>query len=143
MIPKNARGLIPPPPRARRAQHAKDLGFNTQEYLWVKQQILAASSAQMAEQFGNAMAQNFDKAYDDAKKAHDQAKDETTRKMYADVMAGYAKTPSRVARRRMQPGKRARTRAAHRFSSRSIPTDAGPNRTHPARTSRKGASRRT
>jgi hypothetical protein len=71
---------------------AKDLGFNTQEYLWVKQQILAASTAQMAEQFGHAMAQNFDKAYADAKKAHDEAKDETTKKMYADVMAGYEKS---------------------------------------------------
>src|SRR5689334_17202700 len=50
---------------------AKDLGYNTKEYIWVKQQILAASTAQMAEQFSNAMAQNFDKAYAEAKKAHD------------------------------------------------------------------------
>jgi hypothetical protein len=71
---------------------AKDLGFNTQEYLWVKQQILAASTAQMAEQFSNAMAQNFDKAYAEAKKAHDEAKDEQTKKLYADVLAGYDKS---------------------------------------------------
>jgi hypothetical protein len=71
---------------------AKDLGYNTQEYLWVKQQILAASTAQMAEQFSNAVAQNFDKAYAEAKKAHDEAKDEQTKKLYADVLAGYDKS---------------------------------------------------
>lgn len=71
---------------------AKDLGFNTQEYLWVKQQILAASTAQMAEQFSNAMAANFDKAYAEAKKAHDEATDEQTKKLYADVLAGYDKS---------------------------------------------------
>jgi hypothetical protein len=71
---------------------AKDLGFNTQEYLWVKQQILAASTAQMAEQFSSAMAQNFDKAYAEAKKAHDEAADEQTKKVYADVLAGYEKS---------------------------------------------------
>ena len=71
---------------------AKDLGYNTQEYLWVKQQILEASTAQMAEQFSSAMAANFDKAYDEAKKAHDEAKDEQTKKLYADVLAGYDKS---------------------------------------------------
>jgi hypothetical protein len=75
---------------------AKDLGFNTQEYLWVKQQILAASTAEMAAQFSNAMAQNFDKAYGEAKKAHDEAKDETTKKMYADVLAGYEKSKAEM-----------------------------------------------
>ncbi len=71
---------------------AKDLGYNTQEYLWVKQQIMAASTAEMAEQFSNAMAANFDKAYVEAKKAHDEAKDESTKKLYADVLAGYDKS---------------------------------------------------
>jgi hypothetical protein len=71
---------------------AKDLGYNTQEYLWVKQQILAASTAQMAEQFSTAMAANFDKAYAEAKKAHDEASDEQTKKLYADVLAGYDKS---------------------------------------------------
>jgi ribosomal protein S17E len=71
---------------------AKDLGYNTQEYLWVKQQIMAASTAEMAEQFSNAMAANFDKAYAEAKKAHDEAADEQTKKLYADVLAGYDKS---------------------------------------------------
>jgi len=71
---------------------AKDLGFNTQEYLWVKQQVLAASTSVMAEKFSDAMKTNFDKAYADAKKAYDEAKDEQTKKVYADVLAGYDKS---------------------------------------------------
>lgn len=76
---------------------AKDLGYNTQEYLWVKQQIMAASTAEMAEQFSSVVAANFDKAYTDAKKAHDEAKDETTKKLYADVLAGYDKSKQEMA----------------------------------------------
>ncbi|HEX2120009.1 MAG TPA: hypothetical protein VHL59_00045, partial [Thermoanaerobaculia bacterium] len=71
---------------------AKDLGYNTQEYLWVKQQILAASTSAMAEKFSDAMTANMDKAYTDAKKAYDEATDETTKKLYADVLAGYEKS---------------------------------------------------
>lgn len=71
---------------------AKDLGYNTQEYLWVKQQIMAASTAEMAEQFSKSMAANFDKAYAEAKKAHDEASDDQTKKLYADVLAGYDKS---------------------------------------------------
>lgn len=77
---------------------AKDLGFNTQEYLWVKQQILAASTAQMAEQFSSAMSQNFDKAYADARKAYDEAKDEPTKKAYADMLAGYEKSKQEMSK---------------------------------------------
>jgi hypothetical protein len=81
---------------------AKDLGYNTQEYLWVKQQILAASTAQMAEQFSNAMAANFDKAYTEAKKAHDEAKDEQTKKLYADVLAGYDKSKQEMTAQKQE-----------------------------------------
>ena len=77
---------------------AKDLGYNTQEYLWVKQQILAASTSQMAEQFSNAMSQNFDKAYNDAKKAYDEAKDEQTKKVYADMLASYEKSKQEMSK---------------------------------------------
>jgi transketolase len=76
---------------------AKDLGFNTQEYLWVKQQILAASTSQMAQKFGEAMNASFEKAYQDAKKAYDEAKDEQTRKLYADMLAGYDKSRQEYA----------------------------------------------
>ena len=75
---------------------AKDLGYNTQEYLWVKQQILAASTSVMAEKFSTAMASNFDQAYTAAKKAYDEAKDEQTKKVYADLLAGYDKSRQEV-----------------------------------------------
>jgi len=75
---------------------AKDLGYNTQEYLWVKQQILAVSTTAMAEKFNDAMKTNFDKAYADAKKAYDEAKDEQTKKLYADVLAGYDKSKNEL-----------------------------------------------
>jgi hypothetical protein len=71
---------------------AKDLGYNSQEYLWVKQQVMAASTSVMTEKFSQAMAANFDKAYADAKKAYDESKDETTKKLYADMLAGYDKS---------------------------------------------------
>lgn len=71
---------------------AKELGYNTQEYLWIKQQVLAASTSVMAEKFNDAMTANFDKAYADVKKAYDEAKDEQTRKLYADMLAGYDKS---------------------------------------------------
>jgi hypothetical protein len=70
---------------------AKDLGYNSQEYIWVKSQILAASTSAMAEQVGQVMSANFDKAYQDAKKAYDEAPDDQTKKLYADVLAGYDK----------------------------------------------------
>ncbi len=71
---------------------AKDLGYNSQEYLWVKTQILAASTSVMAEKFNETIAANFDKAYEEAKKAYDEATDEQTKKIYADMLAGYDKS---------------------------------------------------
>lgn len=71
---------------------AKDLGYNSQEYLWVKTQILAASTSVMAEKFTETISANFDKAYAEAKKAYDEAKDESTKKVYADMLAGYDKS---------------------------------------------------
>lgn len=76
---------------------AKDLGFNTQEYLWVKQQVLAASTSAMGQKMTEALTANFDKAYQEAKKAYDEAKDEQTKKMYADILAGYDKSKQEMA----------------------------------------------
>jgi len=71
---------------------AKDLGYNSQEYLWVKQQILAASTSVMAEKVNQTLTANFDKAYEDAKKAYNEANDEQTKKLYGDMLASYAKS---------------------------------------------------
>lgn len=82
---------------------AKDLGYNTQEYLWVKGQIMAASTAAMAEKFNEAMTANFDKAYQDAKKAYDEATDEQTKKIYADMLAGYEKSKQEMQQTESDP----------------------------------------
>lgn len=71
---------------------AKDLGYNSQEYLWVKSQILAASTSVMAEKVSATVTANFDKAYQDAQKAYNEAKDEQTKKLYGDMLASYAKS---------------------------------------------------
>jgi hypothetical protein len=76
---------------------AKDLGFNSQEYLWVKGQVLAASSFAMAEKFTQSMSASMDKAYQDTKKAHDEATDETTKQMYAQMLAGYEQSKKETA----------------------------------------------
>lgn len=71
---------------------AKDLGFNTQEYLWVKGQILAASAAAFSDKVGGAMNAQMDAAYREMKKNYDEAKDETTKKAYADSLATMEKS---------------------------------------------------
>jgi hypothetical protein len=71
---------------------AKDLGYNSQEYLWVKQQILEVSGAAMAEKMGQAMSASLDQMYEQTKKAQAEATDETTKKMYAEMLAGYEKS---------------------------------------------------
>ena len=68
---------------------AKQLGYNTQEYLWVKEQVLAVSGAAMADKMNQAISAQMNAAIAQAKKAHDEAKDEATKKMYADMLAAY------------------------------------------------------
>lgn len=76
---------------------AKDLGFNTQEYLWVKTQVLGASTSAMAEKFSDTMSSSMDKAYQDAKKALDEAKDEQSKQMYRQLLAGYDQNRKEMA----------------------------------------------
>jgi hypothetical protein len=68
---------------------AKDLGYNSQEYLWVKGQILEVSGAAMTEKMGEAMTAGLDSAYAQAKKAYAEATDETTKQMYSEMIKGY------------------------------------------------------
>jgi hypothetical protein len=70
---------------------AKDLGYNTQEYLWVKGQVLAASSAAMMAKLSDATNASFDSAYTEMKKSYDEAKDDQTKKMYKDMLDNYDK----------------------------------------------------
>lgn len=68
---------------------AKDLGYNTQEYQWVKQQLMDVSGAAMGEKMGLAVSNTLESAYAQTKKAMAEAKDETTKQMYAQMLAGY------------------------------------------------------
>jgi hypothetical protein len=79
---------------------AKDLHYNTQEYLWVKGQILAASTSAMSEKVGQAMNASIDASYQQMKKAHDEATDEATKKMYADMLANYDKSRQEMAQQK-------------------------------------------
>lgn len=76
---------------------AKDLHYNTQEYLWVKGQILAASSAAMAAKLGDAMKAQMDASTAQIKKSMDEAKDEQSKKMYADMLANMQKSQQESA----------------------------------------------
>jgi hypothetical protein len=71
---------------------AKDLGYNTQEYLWVKGQILAASAAAFTEGLTNVMANQQAQAYEQMKKSYDEAKDEQSKQMYKQMLDGYEKS---------------------------------------------------
>jgi hypothetical protein len=68
---------------------AKDLGYNTQEYLWVKAQILGVSTAAMTEKMTQAMSSQLDAGYQQAKKAYDEATDEQTKQMYKQMLDSY------------------------------------------------------
>jgi len=76
---------------------AKDLGFNTAEYQWVKGQVLLASTSVMATQMTQAVNAQMDAGYQQMKKAYDEAKDEQTKKMYADSLAAYATQKKEMA----------------------------------------------
>lgn len=76
---------------------AKDLGFNTQEYLWVKSQILAASTSVIAEKSAQAMQAGLDSAYEETKKAYESATDEQTKKIYGEMLANYDKSRQEAA----------------------------------------------
>lgn len=76
---------------------AKDLGFNTQEYLWVKGQILAVSTSAMAEKMGQAMNAQMDASVAQMKKSYDEAKDEQSKKVYGEMLANLEKSKQESA----------------------------------------------
>src|ERR1700730_12600454 len=64
---------------------AKDVGYNTQEYLWAKGQVMAASTTAFAESMTNAMSAQLEASRAQMKKAYDEAKDEQTKQMYKQM----------------------------------------------------------
>lgn len=76
---------------------AKDLHYNTQEYLWVKGQIMAASLSAVTQKVAEAAGAQMDAAYTQMKKAYDEAKDDQTKKVYADMLANYDKSKAEMS----------------------------------------------
>ena len=76
---------------------AKDLGYNTQEYIWVKGQIMAVSTAAMGEKMAEAMNAGMDQTIAQTKKAYDEATDDATKKMYKDTLDAYEKQKQEAA----------------------------------------------
>lgn len=76
---------------------AKDLGYNTAEYSWVKGKVLEASGAQMALKLQQASVAMFDSSYAQTKKQYDEATDETTKKMLGEMLAGLEKSKNEAA----------------------------------------------
>ena len=70
---------------------AKDLGYNTQEYLWVKSQVMAASAAAMTSKMSEGINASFEATYAQMKKSYDEAKDDTSKKMYKEMLDNYDK----------------------------------------------------
>jgi hypothetical protein len=70
---------------------AKDLGYNTQEYLWIKGQVMAASTATLMSKMAEATNASFDSSYAQMKKSYDEAKDDQTKKMYKEMLDNYDK----------------------------------------------------
>lgn len=81
---------------------AKDLGFNTAEYQWVKGQILAASTAEMAAKMGDAMNAQMDASYVQMKKAYDEAKDDQSKAMYKQTLDSFEQQKKEAAANKQQ-----------------------------------------
>jgi hypothetical protein len=70
---------------------AKDLHYNTQEYLWVKGQVMSASTAAMTSKMTEGINASFDASYNQMKKSYDEAKDDQSKKMYKEMLDNYDK----------------------------------------------------
>lgn len=81
---------------------AKDLGYNTAEYQWVKGQILAASTSAWGAKMADAMSAQMQTSYDQAKKAYDEAKDEQTKQIYKQTLDAFDQQKKEMAANKQQ-----------------------------------------
>lgn len=82
---------------------AKDLHYNTQEYLWIKGQILAASTSVLTEKMQQAGSAAMDQMYVQMKKGYDEAKDDQTRQIYKQQLDAYDKQRAEMKKQEPQP----------------------------------------
>jgi hypothetical protein len=71
---------------------AKDLHYNSQEYLWVKAQIMAVSMTAFTEKVSDAMQAQVESSRSQMRKAYDEAKDEQSKQMAKQMLDQYEKT---------------------------------------------------
>jgi hypothetical protein len=76
---------------------ARDLGYNTQEYMWVKGQIMAVSTAAIGDKMAEAMNAGMDQTIAQTKKAYAEATDDATKKMYKDTLDAFEKQKQEAA----------------------------------------------
>ena len=76
---------------------AADLGYNTAEYTWVKEQILGAAGWEMGRKNAEAMTAMMDASVAQLRKQHDEATDATTKQMFAQMLAEYEKNSKESA----------------------------------------------
>ncbi len=82
---------------------AKDLGYNTAEYTWVKSQVLEASGAELGEKFSQSMGKMMEDAYNKTKKQHDEATDPQMKKLLAETLASYEKGKQGASQVQLDP----------------------------------------
>ena len=82
---------------------AKDLHYNTQEYLWIKGQILAASTSVLTEKMQQAGSAAMDQMYVQMKKGYDEARDDQTRQLYKQQLDAYDKQRAETKKQEPQP----------------------------------------
>ncbi|HEX6176855.1 MAG TPA: hypothetical protein VF057_00740 [Thermoanaerobaculia bacterium] len=90
---------------------AKQLGYNSQEYLWVKERILEVSGAALAESMNTALDKQMNEAIAQTKKAADEATDEATKKIYTDMLAQYEQSRQEMKQNQNQDPAVAHNRA--------------------------------
>lgn len=75
---------------------AQELGYNTAEYMWVKGQVIKASAAEYTEKAREQLSNMTDQAYENLKKQHAEATDESTKEMLGKMLAEMEKNRAKV-----------------------------------------------
>lgn len=76
---------------------AKDLGYNTQEYLWVKGKVLEVSSAEFTNKMMASTSKTMEASRQALEKQYAEAKDENTKKMIGQMLASYEEQKKEMA----------------------------------------------
>lgn len=81
---------------------AKELGFNTAEYQWVKEKVLEASGTELGQQMSQSFATMVDAQIQALEKQVAEASDDSTRKMMQEALDGAKQSRSEMAAQEQQ-----------------------------------------